>query len=155
VVVTGIAVAELIGWNAAFRLNAEPHRNYAVLEQPDGAAAAALELIDRSIGERRNTGERPRVEGGGLGGPWPDGAMVRSLEAVNGYNPLRIGIYDRLVAPGETTWRMELRDFPPSFDGYDCALARTLGLEFVVLGRPIEEVPHLARRPVADVLRAG
>jgi hypothetical protein len=50
---------------------------------------------------------------------------------------------------------MELRDFPASFDGYDCALARTLGLEYVVLGRPIEEVAHLARRPVADVLRAG
>jgi hypothetical protein len=80
---------------------------------------------------------------------------VRSLEAVNGYNPLRIGIYDRLVAPGESNWLMELRYFPASFDGYDCALARSLGLEFVLLGRPIEEVPHLARRPVADVLRAG
>ncbi|MBX9775824.1 MAG: YfhO family protein [Xanthobacteraceae bacterium] len=155
VAVTAIAVAELIGWNAAFRLNAEPHRGYAVLERPSGAAAAALDLVERSIGERRNSGERPRVEVMGLGGPWQNVAMVRSLEAVNGYNPLRIGIYDRLVAPGESTWRMELRDFPASFDGYDCALARTLGLEFVLLGRPIEEVPHLASRPVADVLRAG
>ena len=155
VAVTAIAVAELLWWNAAFRLNAEPHRDYAVLERPSGVAAAALELVERSVGERRSAGERPRVEVMGLGGPWQNVAMVRSLEAVNGYNPLRIGIYDRLVAPGETTWRMELRDFPASFDGYDCALARTLGLEFVVLGRPIEEVPHLARRPVADVLRAG
>src|SRR5207249_282654 len=30
-----------------------------------------------------------------------------------------------------------------------------LGLEYVVLGRPIEEVPHLLRRPVTDVLLAG
>jgi hypothetical protein len=155
IAVTAIAVAELIGWNAAFRLNAEPRSEYAVLERPSGSAAAALELIERSVRERRNNGERPRVEVMGLGGPWQNVAMVRSLEAVNGYNPLRIGIYDRLVAPGESTWRMELRDFPASFDGYDCALARTLGLEYVVLGRPIEEVPHLARRPVADMLRAG
>ncbi len=155
VAVTAIAVAELIGWNAAFRLNAEPHRNYAVLERPSGAAAAALDLVERSVGERRRAGERPRLEVVGLGGPWQNLAMVRSLEAVNGYNPLRIGIYDRLVAPGESNWLLELRDFPPSFDGYDCALARTLGLEFVLLGRPIEEVPHLANRPVADVLRAG
>ena len=91
----------------------------------------------------------------GLGGPWQNIAIVRELEAVNGYNPLRIGIYDRLVAPGETSWSLELRGFPPSFDGYDCALARTLGLELVLLGRPIEEVPKLAHRPVADVLRAG
>ena len=155
VAVTVIAVGELVGWNAAFRLNAEPHRNYAVLERPLGSAAAALDLVERSVGERRNTGERPRVEVVGLGGPWQNLAMVRSLEAVNGYNPLRIGIYDRLVAPGESNWLLELRDFPASFDGYDCALARTLGLEFVLLGRPIEEVPHLANRPVADVLRAG
>lgn len=153
--VTVIAVAELVGWNAAFRLNAEPRELYAVLEQPSGAAAAALGLIERSIGESRARGERPRVEIMGLGGPWQNLAMVRSLEAVNGYNPLRIGIYDRLIAPGESNWRMDLRDFPASFDSYDCALARTLGLEFVVLGRPIEEVPHLAHRAVADVLRAG
>ncbi len=155
VAVTLIAAAELVWWNTAFRLNAEPRDLYAVLERPVGAAAEALDLIERSVGERRNDGERPRVEIMGLGGPWQNVAIVRSLEAVNGYNPLRIGIYDRLVAPGETTWRMELRDFPASFDGYDCALARTLGLEFVLLGRPIEEVPHLARRPVADILRAG
>jgi hypothetical protein len=49
----------------------------------------------------------------------------------------------------------ELRSFPGSFDGYDCALARALGLEFVVLGSPIDRVPHLAHRPVADVLKAG
>jgi hypothetical protein len=155
VAVTVIAVAELVWWNTAFRLNAEPRADYAVLERPSGAAAEALDLIDRSVAERRSNGERPRVEIMGLGGPWQNVAMVRSLEAVNGYNPLRIGIYDRLVAPGETTWHLALRDFPASFDGYDCALARTLGLEFVLLGRPIEEVSHLARRGIAKVLRAG
>jgi hypothetical protein len=81
--------------------------------------------------------------------------MARGLEATNGYNPLRIGSYDRLVSPGETTHVVDQRLFPASFDGYDCALARELGLEYVVLGRPIDEVPHLARRPVSDVLMAG
>jgi hypothetical protein len=59
------------------------------------------------------------------------------------------------VSPGETTFVVDQREFPASFSGYDCALARELGLEYVVLGRPIEEVPHLARRPVAEVLLAG
>jgi hypothetical protein len=90
-----------------------------------------------------------------MGGPWQNLAMVRGLEAINGYNPLRIGFYDRLVSPGEGNWLASLRDFPPSFEGYDCALAHALGLEFLVLDRPIEDVPHLARRPVADVLLAG
>jgi hypothetical protein len=155
IAVTAVAVAELIWWNTSFRLNAEPRDGYAVLERPSGTAALVLDLVERSMGERRSNGERPRVEIMGLGGAWQNLAMVRRLEAVNGYNPLRIGTYDRLVAPGEASWRTDLRDFPASFDGYDCALARTLGLEFVVLGRPIEEVAHLASRPVADVLRAG
>ena len=91
----------------------------------------------------------------GVSGSWQNLAMTRGLEATNGYNPLRIGWYDRLVSPGETTHIVDQRMFPTSFDSYDCALARELGLEFVVLGRPIEEVPHLVRRPVADVLLAG
>jgi hypothetical protein len=154
--VTVIAVGELLWWNAAFRLNAGPRAIYAVLEQTaPSATAAALALVERAVRERNAGGERPRIEIVGLGGPWQNLAMVRSLEAVNGYNPLRIGFYDRLVAPGEANWRVDLRDFPPSFDGYDCALARTLGLEFVLLGRPIEDVPHLARRPVAEELQAG
>jgi hypothetical protein len=114
-----------------------------------------LDALDRVIGERRNEGERPRIEVVGLGGHWQNLAMVRGFEATNGYNPLRLGLYDRLVSPGEANWRTGLRDFPGSFDGYDCALARALGLEFVVVDRPIEEVPHLARLPVADVLMPG
>ncbi|MCZ7641548.1 MAG: YfhO family protein [Pseudorhodoplanes sp.] len=48
-----------------------------------------------------------------------------------------------------------LRNFPGSFDSYDCALARALGLEYVVLDRPIENVPRLAKRPVAETLVDG
>jgi hypothetical protein len=154
-VVTLVAAAELVWWNAAFRLNAERRSNYAALEAPRAEDLQVLNLIERLVHERQAAGERPRVEVMGMGGPWQNLAMVRGLEATNGYNPLRIGFYDRLVSPGEGNWRTDMRDFPASFDGYDCALARALGLEFVVLDRPIEKVPHLARRPVADVLRAG
>lgn len=150
-----IASGELVWWNAASSLNAEPPAYYAVLEQPWGQEAEAIQILERELAARTKEGERPRVEIVGVSGPWQNLAMVRQWEATNGYNPLRIGRYDRLVAPGETTHVVDQRLFPPSFSGYDCALARELGLEFVVLGRPIEEVPHLANRPVADVLLAG
>jgi hypothetical protein len=153
--VTLIAVGDLLWWNVAFRLNAERHSGYAVLEQPTPADAKVINLIEQLVRERQAQGERPRIEVIGMGGPWQNLAVVRGLEAINGYNPLRIGFYDRLVSPGEGNWRLDLRDFPASFDNYDCALARVLGLEFVVLNRPIEQVPHLASRPVADVLQAG
>ncbi len=155
VVLALVAVVDLMWWNVAFRLNAERRATYAVLDQPQPADAQVIARLEQLVRERQASGERPRVEIVGMGGPWQNLAVVRGLEATNGYNPLRIGFYDRLVSPGESNWLPELRDFPASFDGYDCALARALGLEFVVLGQPIEKVPHLARRPVADVLQAG
>jgi hypothetical protein len=154
-VVTAIAVTELMWWNVAFRLNAEPRKAYSVLEHPAGADAQALALLERVIRERHTHGRRPRVEVLGVGGPWQNAPVVWGLEATNGYNPLRIGSYDRLISPGEGNWLAVLRDFPPTFTGYDCALARSLGLEYIVLGRPIEQVPHLAHSPPVDVLQAG
>ena len=120
-----------------------------------GEEAHALAVLEQELASRHRQGERPRIEVVGVSGSWQNLPMVRGLEATNGYNPLRLGSYDRLVSPGETTHIVDQRLFPVSFEGYDCALARELGLEYVVLGRPIEEVPHLARRPVAEVLLAG
>jgi hypothetical protein len=155
VLVTAIAVAELLGWNAAFRLNAEPRASYAVLEAPSGADAQAIAVLEAALGADRAKGERPRVEVAAMGGPWQNLAMVRGWEAINGYNPLRIGIYDRLVGPGESNWLPSLREFPPSFENYDSPLARALGLTYIVLGAPIETMPGLARPPSADLLLAG
>jgi hypothetical protein len=154
-IVTLVAAGELVWWNAAFRLNSEPRAYYAALETPNPVQQQMLDLIDQLMRERHAAGERPRVEMLGINGPSQNLPMIRGLEATNGYNPLRIGYYDRLVSPGEGNWLTELREFPGSFVTYDCALARALGLEFVVIGRPIEQVKHLAKLPVADVLMAG
>ncbi len=103
----------------------------------------------------RARGERPRVEISGLGGAWQNLAMVRGWAAINGYNPLRIGDYDRLVSPGEGNWRTDMRKFPVSFTSYDCALARALGLKYLVLGRPIEQMSHKEAVVVAETLLDG
>lgn len=150
-----IATAELIWCSAASTLNAEARGYYSVLQSPAGADAQALSILESELESRHRKGERPRVEIVGVSGPWQNLAMARGLEATNGYNPLRIGSYDRLVSPGESSYIGGQRLFPASFDGYDCALARELGLEYIVLGRPIEEMPHLRRRPVAETLLAG
>jgi hypothetical protein len=155
VLVTAVAIGELLWWNAAFRLNAEPRSLYAALDTPEPADAKVIDFIDRALRERHAAGERPRIEVYGMGGPWQNLAMTRGFEADNGYNPLRIGLYDRLVSPGESNWLMVLREFSPTFDGYNCALARALGLEYVVLGRPIEEMPHLPHPPTAEMIMAG
>lgn len=153
--VTLIALAELVSWNAASKLNAEKRTLYAVLEAPAGADAAAIALLENALAQDHRRGNYPRVEVVGLGGPWQNLAVVRGWEATNGYNPLRTGLYDRLVAPGEENWKPEQRRFPPSFESYDSPLARALGLGYLVLGQPLERLPGMSKLPAADVLLAG
>ncbi len=152
--VTLLAVAELLWWNAASRLNARSWSNYAVLEAPTGSDAAAVDFLDATIAADHRRGDYPRVEVIGLGGSWQNLAMVRGWEATNGYNPLRIGIYDRLVSPGEQNWDVYLRQFPPSFNNYNCALAQALGLTYLALGQPLNCSP-LPTPAVAELLLAG
>ena len=100
VLVAFVAVAELLWWNVAFRLNADPRRYYDVLDKPPPAAAKALAVLDQAINARHAVGERPRVEVVGLGGPWQNVAVVRGLEARQRLQSLGL-CTDRLVSPGE------------------------------------------------------
>jgi hypothetical protein len=153
--VTLLGVGDVLWWNAASRLNAESRSNYAVLEAPAGGQASAIALLDTAIAADHQRGDRPRVEILGLGGAWQNLAMVRGWEAINGYNPLRIGLYDRLVSPGEENWGAFHRQFPPSFDNYDGPLARALGLTYLVMGQPLDKLPGLRTPPAAELLLAG
>lgn len=155
----GAAVAftggELVWHNAASVLNAEPRAVYAMLERPTEDAARIVSAIRQDMQKSPNGVARPRVEIVGLGGPWQNASMLYGLEATNGYNPLRIGPYDRLVSPGEAPYTALHRRFPASFPGYNCLLSRMLGLEYVVLDRPIDQVPALSRRTVAEAVMSG
>ena len=149
-----ISGTELIAHNAANVMNAESRKNYAVLEDPTDEAKQIVDAIRQDSAARGVA--HPRVEILGLGGPWQNVAMVLGLEATNGYNPLRIGSYDQLVAPGESNFAPTERRFPSSsFPEYDCLLGRVLGLQYVVLDRPIERLKKAARRPVSATLTAG
>ena len=150
-----VAAGELVTWNAASRMNAESRRFYAVMEQASAEDAMALELLREELTRRHLEGGRPRVEVIGLQGPWQNLAMILKIEATNGYNPLRIGLYDRLVSPGEAAVYASARKFPATFNGYDCALARALGLEYIVMDRPIEQMPQLRMRSTVETLRDG
>ena len=149
------AAAELLYWNTAWRLNAEPWNLYSVLERPVGADITAITALEKSIAADHQRGDYPRVEVLGLGGPWQNLAMVRGWEATNGYNPLRTGLYDRLVSPGEQNWDVSQRQFPASFSNYDCALARALGLTYLVLGAPLQDLPGLSHLPSSELLLSG
>ena len=145
--------AELIWRNAASALNAEPAARYAVFETLPPDQARGLQILRTELAARHAKGEHPRVEILGLTGGWQNASMVLGLEDTIGYNPLRLAEYSRAIGPGENAVDPNLRVFPGTFRGYKCRLANLLGLEYLVLDRPIEKLPkHFPRITGASVL---
>ena len=139
---------ELVWRNMANSLNAEPAINYAVLERPTGAIADALTILDADLARAHAAGERPRIEILGLGGAAQNLAMVRGLEAINGYNPLRLAQVDRLIRPGQNNHEVGQRVFPASFESWTAPLAREVGLGWLLLGTRLHKIP--SARDIAD-----
>jgi hypothetical protein len=144
---------ELVLRHAASALNAEPAERYAVFRQLPPEQLQGLQILKRELAERHAQGDYPRVEVLGLNGPWQNASMVLELEDIIGYNPLRLADYERAVGPGENAEDPNLRTFPATFRGYKCQLASLLGLEYLVLDRPIEKLPrHFPRLTGAEVV---
>ncbi len=139
--------AELVWRNAGSSINAEPASRYAVYNGLSAGDMAGLDLLRQDISTKFEQGEHPRVEILGLGGAWQNASMVFGLENLLGYNPLRIADYERAVGPGENANDPNLRHFPGTFRGYKCRLATLLGLEYLVLDRPMAKLPRHFPRP--------
>jgi hypothetical protein len=148
-----VTSGELIWRNAASSLNAEPAERYAVFRDLPPEQLQGLQRLRQELAERHAKGDRPRVEILGLGGAWQNASMVLGLEDTIGYNPLRLADYERAVGPGENAADPNLRQFPATFRGYRCSLANLLGLEYLVLDRPLEKLPrHFPRLSDARLL---
>jgi hypothetical protein len=147
---------ELVWRNAASSLNSEPVARYSVYQQLSSADFAGLTSLKREIDARHAAGQRPRVEILGLAGAWQNASMVLGLEDTVGYNALRIAEYEKAVGSGENAVELSLRQFPGTFRGYRCNLAALLGLEYLVLDRPVDKLPrHFPRVRNATLLHAS
>ncbi|HJW80519.1 MAG: hypothetical protein ACJ8DU_12135 [Microvirga sp.] len=140
--IVAVTAGELLWRNAASPLNAEAAERYAVFRELPPEQLQGLQVLKKELAERNAKGERPRVEILGLGGAWQNASMVLGLEDTIGYNPLRLADYEKAVGPGENAVDPNLRTFPGTFRGYKCRLASLLGLEYLVLDRPIERLPR-------------
>jgi hypothetical protein len=146
------SAGDILWRNAASTLNAEPAARYGVYAGIDSAEAKGIELLRHEIAGRLRAGDRPRVEILGLKGPWQNASIVLKLEDTLGYNPLRIDDYERAVGTGQDAEELAFRRYPDTFRGYNCQLAALLGLQYLVLDRPLTELPRDAPRPKAEAL---
>ncbi|MGI8569264.1 MAG: YfhO family protein [Methylocella sp.] len=144
--------AELLWRDAASPLNAEPLGSYSLYAGMKPAEAAGIEVLRHEIAATVRDGGHPRVEILGLKGPWQNASMVLKFENTLGYNPLRIDDYDRAVGPGQDAEDFALRRYPGTFRGYNSHLAALLGLEYLVLDRPLTELPRDIPRPNAQAI---
>ncbi len=144
--------AEILWRNAASPLNAEPLERYSVYSGMKPSEAAGIEILRREIAATTRNGDRPRVEILGLKGPWQNASMVLKFENTLGYNPLRIDDYDRAVGSGQDAEDFALRRYPDTFRGYNSRLAALLGIEYLVLDRPLTELPRDIPRPRAQAI---
>jgi hypothetical protein len=153
-ILVAATAAELVWRNAASPLNAEPAARYSAYGQMNPTESAGLAAL-RDDMAKAGRGDHPRVEILGLNGAWQNASMVLKLENTLGYNPLRISDYERAVGPGENAGDPNLRHFPGTFRGYKCRLANLLGLEYLVLDRPLVRLPRQFPKPQATQIYAG
>lgn len=151
-----VATAGQLLWrNAASALNAESIGAYAANAQLPAEQAEGLAALRRDMAARRSPDAVSRVEIQGIDGPWQNAAMMFKLQNTAGYNPLRIANYEHAVGVGESSNDSILRSFPDTFRGYNSRLAAMLGLDYLVLDRPLSALPRHYPRPRASTVFRG
>lgn len=147
-----LGCVELLVRDGASSLNSEPTNIYAPYATLKPEFKTGLDLLQAEIAKSHSNGTYPRVEVLGMNGPWMNASMVFGFENTVGYNPLRISDYERIVGPGDNSGDVSLRHFPANFRGYSSTLAKMLGLEYVMLDRPLPKLPRHFPRPIASLI---
>jgi hypothetical protein len=91
---------------------------------------------------RRDVGTawRDRVELVGLGFEWQNAALVHGFEGTLGYNPFRLGDISDATGARDYIAGPDQKQFSPLFPSYASIMADLLGLRFIVVSVPIEQV---------------
>ena len=147
--------AQLVWHNAASALNSEVATHYAANAILPAEQADGLAVLRQDMAAHASAGTVARVEIQGLDGPWQNAAMIFKLQNTAGYNPLRVAAYERAVGVRESSNDPNLRTFPDTFRGYNSRLAALLGLGYLMLDRPITDLPRHYPRPRATLLFGG
>jgi hypothetical protein len=148
-----ISAADLITAHSNTRLNASLPHFYEQLQSP-----AAYDHISRLAALSQETdpsGAPWRVETIGLGASSQNIGQAAGIEALLGYNPIRLRAFDNLIAPKHQNNASANRRFGTAMTSYDSLMADQLGLRYIMTGKPVEKIdrtlPQGALREVAVI----
>jgi hypothetical protein len=83
---------------------------------------------------------RDRVELTAIAYHWPNLSQAQNFDGLFGQNPLRLRDFAQATGVGDTVAVADQRKFAPLLPSYRSAMADMLGLRFIALGVPIEQI---------------
>lgn len=124
--------------NGPSRSTAKPPSDYEELRADTKNETIAF--LKAHLAPQPGSPRRDRAEIVGLGFEWPNISLVHGFDGTLGYNPVRLGTVVDTMGATETVAEAKQRFFTPLFPSYRCPLADLLGMRYVVLNKPVEEV---------------
>lgn len=131
-------VADLAISNGPGSATALPPDVYDVLEP--STTNETIAVLKAQVAAGMSTVRRDRIELTGLGFHWANASLTHGLENTLGYNPVRSALYSAAVGAGDHIISPQDRKFTPLFPSYKSTLANLLGLRFIAIPVPIEEI---------------
>ncbi|ATQ69119.1 MULTISPECIES: hypothetical protein [Methylosinus] len=99
-----------------------------------------IALLREKLAATAAPDRRDRVELAALGFHWPNASLVHGFDHDLGYNPIRLALFEAATGAGDHVALPEQRVFSPLFPAYRSTLADLMGLRFIAVGVPIEEI---------------
>jgi uncharacterized membrane protein YfhO len=124
--------------NGPSRSTAKPTGDYDALRVDTKNETIAF--LKTHLAGQAGSPRRDRTEIVGLGFEWPNISLIHGFDHVLGYNPVRLGDIFWTIGATETVAEAKQRVFTPLFPSYRCQLADLLGLRYVVVNQPLEQV---------------
>lgn len=133
-----------LAWNnAPNESTAYPSATFDALNT--GTRDPVVGFLKKKVAENDHGDRRDRVEMVGIGFHWPNLGMLHGLEHTLGYNPLRIAEYARATGAIDHVAIPEQKTFSALNPSYDSLLVDMLGLRWIAISVPIEQVDKTLR----------
>jgi hypothetical protein len=115
-----------------------PPSNFEVLKP--NSRNDTIRFLQEKLRREAGSAWRDRVEFVGLGFEWQNAALVHGFDGTLGYNPFRLGDISDATGARDYIAGPDQKQFAPLFPSYASTLADLLGLRFIAVGVPIEQV---------------